>query len=386
MVQMTLRAIESSVGEGKFFLANPSITTLTTRLRGVGRINGYEYAASFFRFATYHLEKVRPGGIGNTFGKLRVCYHAVDPQILYKNCAELVDNFAAVLMGKVVTFPACAFMRAGNRFTPQTAFFRAFNFFSQPALDFSQVLFFFTKKARIANFLPVRESGKGFKSNIKANFVIQFWQTVRLNFNRKTNIPFARTTTGEGSSFGHTLEGPMQLDFDIPYIRNNQPIPHNLTTSRDLGESHGVVTAITLKPGIANRWFSRLYPAEVGLKSQVYPLGNILQDLGMNFFKGRSLSFKYGNTPLGLIVRKVTLVLFPGLLTHGKGVVVQPATFFELFLKQSGLPPGRPYSVLKSFSHSDKYNPLLGRCQTVPKNLEGLTLLRKERSAFYPHI
>src|SRR5258708_36104448 len=95
--------------------------------------------------------------------------HAVDHEVFYRNDAEMVHDFPAVLMSEIVAREGDAFRPPRHGFTVLAPFRCAFREFGVLALHLCQRLFFLAEKPGIGNFFTRREGGKRFESNVNAH-------------------------------------------------------------------------------------------------------------------------------------------------------------------------------------------------------------------------
>lgn len=118
-----------------------------------------------------------------------------------------------------------------------------------------------------------------------------------------------------------------------------------------LGERETIVSITASKARVS--WgVTSLHSTEKRLESQVNTYSHILQDLGMNAFKGGSLLFEYRQA-LDLVIQgKPFAFLFPTLTAFLKQMVIEPATFFQNSTQLAGLLFGWVYPILKHFKHA----------------------------------
>jgi hypothetical protein len=96
-----------------------------------------------------------------------------------------------------------------------------------------------------------------------------------------------------------------------------------------LGEGEGVVASLSLEPGITGFSPFGPNPTEEALKSPVYPLENVLQDLGVDPLVLGQVSPYLGEPSLLLVEGEAFLRLLVGLPPLLKGGVVELAAEFQ---------------------------------------------------------
>lgn len=87
--------------------------------------------------------------------------------------------------------------------------------------------------------------------------------------------------------------------------------------------------------------------AKEGFERQINAHLNVLQDLAMHQFERGALGFPARKESLGVIQPKGLLTLFPGITTRRKRLIVDPAAFLKLLLKNAPLAFGQMQAVLE---------------------------------------
>jgi hypothetical protein len=259
-------------------------------LRRVGRIDFDELASSFFRFGAQLGKEGRPTRIMNALGQTMVMNHAVHLQIFHTDHAVALDDLAACLMGEILTAELDPFMNTGNGLAVFASFWRPLCQFGMLALHLCQCLLFRAEKVRIGDFFTGRESRERFQSNVNPHLRRRFRQPFRLDFTREAGIPLAGAALVNGKRFDRALERPMVHEFDRSHFRNDDPMIMG-ETETGLRERETIIAIFATKAGVPWRLTS-LDAAEEGLKREVNPHSDILQDLRMDGFEGRAFSFQ----------------------------------------------------------------------------------------------
>jgi len=331
------------------------MTAPATILTSIGRVYFDENSTSFCRFVEHHPKETRPCRITNAFGKAMIMEHPIYMQIFDADNAVAVNYFTGMLMRKVISFELNTFMHSGNDFALFTPFLSPFFGFSKLALGFSQFFFFTPKEARIFNFGSIGKGSKGFKTDINTYRIVFFGQSLRFNFNREANVPFASARPGESSSFSLSFNWTVLGYFEMAYFGNIKPAVLKIAPTRHLGESETIVPTKTFEAGVAG-FFTGLNPTEKGFDAQIYPHRYILQKLAMHTSKGwPKLFFQVGKGSLLFKTGDIFAVFFISGFTFSQKVIEQPATLFQGAIKQAALLFGRVNSKLKCFEHSTYY-------------------------------
>ena len=138
-------------------------------------------------------------------------------------------------------------------------------------------------------------------------------------------------TTGfileDGQSLDLPLDGTVFLDPDSSDVVHLEAVvPYQGETS--LREAEGVVPVSALESGVS-RIDSGLASLPEGLKGQLNPFTDGLQDLGMNDLEGRSFDLPLGDHGVDVVESEGGPVVFVGIPSGLEDVVVQPATFLQ---------------------------------------------------------
>jgi hypothetical protein len=319
-------------------------------LRRVGRVDFEEPSASFCRFAGEVIKELRPCRIGNTFGQTMIVNHSVDMQIFNTDGSKRVDNPSALLVGEIVASPFDAFMHPSDHLAMPAPLVGAFLQAGVFVLNLRQGLFFVAEEARIGNFLPGGEGGKGFESNINADGERVVLQLLGLADHRKGDGPFSSRGAMNGTGFDGAFDLSMIHHFDAANLREAHAIIVGETEAR-LGIGDAIVASVSLKAR-KSRLLTRFTASEEGFVGQIDTHRDILQDLGMNLFEQGVLLFQHRIGLLLLEAREGNAIAFVGSVTHFQQLIIQDAAHFEMCLKRSLLFFRRIDPVLIVFQHS----------------------------------
>ena len=197
-MNMTARTSEDPFGERHLL----PVSTLTACLTRIGGIHVDQHSASFFRFARELSKECRPRGVGNAFGKTMVMDHLVHHEVFDTDDTEPINNLPTILVSEVLSSERDALMDTCYDFAFVVSLTGAFLCLREFALNPGQCLLFLAEEPRILNFLTIRESRKGFESNVNPNGCLILWQAFRFAFTGEGNIPFA----GRGATNGTRLD------------------------------------------------------------------------------------------------------------------------------------------------------------------------------------
>ena len=347
-----------------------AMSTLTACLARIGRVDFHQMTASLFRFARHLREKRRPRGIGNAFGKTMVLDHPVDRQIFHSDQAVGIDNLPTFLVREVFALPCNSLMDASDGFPMVVAFWCALGKFAVLALDFGKGFLFGAEKARIGDFLSVRESRKGLESNINAHRIGVLRQPLRLHFTGEGGIPFAGAAPVDGECFDFATHRAMVDHLDTAHLGEADPVIMGDAKPR-LRKGEAVIAALASEARIP-RWFSGLTAPKKGFKGQINPHSDILQDLRMHAFEGRAFVFEDRKGFLLLIERKGAPVLLPSISALSQQVIIQPAAFLKLLRQKALLLLGRIQAVLERLTLASIFSLKRACCQARGRSIPSL--------------
>ena len=363
-MNMTTGAIEYSLTERHFL----SMPTCTTCLTGIGWIHGNIQSPSFFRFGVHLTEKGRPCRVSNGFSKAMIVHHPVGVQVLNTNDAEATNYLSRRLMGEVLPFELGPFMHTRDNSTVLAAFGRSLCQLAMLTLYLCQCLLFFTKETGIGYLFTGRQGSERLETNINTNLFGTLWQAFGFGFTRKRDVPLACTTLVNGSGFESAFDGTMIHHFDVSNAKQNDFSTLYLAPIRGLRKGKAIVASIALEAWVS--WCLTCFDAtKERLQSQFNPFRHVLQDLSVDQLQRGTFRLENRNTLLRLIIRDVALFLFPCILAVSQCLIIEPAAFFKLLLKNMRLFFCWVQTVLKRLSQSREYTVILGKSQVLPREL-----------------
>jgi hypothetical protein len=326
-----------------------SVSTSTTGLGCIGRVDLYEPSASFFRFAGQLQEKGRPCGISYRFSQAMVVDHTINGEVFDADEAKAVNNLPTLLMREVFPSPCNTLMDTRHSLAMFATLKRPFCQFRVFSLDFGKGFFFLAKEAGILDFFFIREGGKGFQPHVNTDLLRAFWQPFWFTLNGKAHVPFTGAASPNGAGLDLPLDWTVIDHLDRTDLRETHTvIMGDAETGLWIGD--GVVASMSFKSGVS-RLFTCFDAAEERFVCQINTHGNILQDLGMDGIERRALFFQYRIRGLLSITGQTFAVVLPCIFTHLKQMVVQPTTLFKGLVEHSLLFLRRIDSILKSFTH-----------------------------------
>lgn len=338
------------------------VPTSATVLRCICRVNLNELSASLFRFARQLGEKSRPCYITYALCQTMIVSHPIDHQILNTDDTEMVNDLAAILMGKVAASELDTLVDTCHGLAMLAPFWRALFQFGMFALDFGKGFLFLAEKARILDFLTIREGRKGFQSDINTHGTDVFWESFRFDLTGEADIPFARAALADRRGLGSSSQVTMQSQLDLAYFGDHQFAIFERAATWSLWERQGIVTAFALKAGIA-RILSGFAASEEGFESQINSDSYILQDLRMDPVQRRTFLFQYHVCGLLLVAGQAFANLFIRLASFFQQIIVEPATFFQLTLQDFDLFLCGKQTILEHLKHSSYFSVNWTCCQ-----------------------
>lgn len=327
-----------------------NLTTTGTPLRGPSGVNQDKPPSSLCRFDVGMLHKLTPGHIRNApvNGAIAVGLHRLNSQVLKHDQAEAVDQLTAFLVREVVPPVLDAAMDMVQGLDRSGPLRRPPIQLAHLALDSFQVLFISFHPTLPFDGLTGAEGGKSGQAQVKPNHFSRQRQRFWLNFTRKTSKPVAYPISLDGQSLDRSLDGPVQLDLDLANLGEKQPFPQ-LKPRLLKGEAGVPAKALEARIAVFMAGFD---PLKEGLKSQVNPLLNVLQDLRMNLGQFRPLRLPSSQDFVGLVQAQGLLFLLPGQTTQRQSVVIDAPARFKSLLKPGTLLFGWKEAVLKCLTHS----------------------------------
>jgi len=208
---------------------------------------------------------------------------------------------------------------------------------------------FFPKAARVFNLFTRRQGGKRFESYINPHLGRHIRQTMSVAFDREAGVPLARATLVDGKGFNPASDGAMVDHHDTAHFGQADTVVMRDGKAR-LWEGETIVSVTASEAGVSWRLAS-FHSSEECLERQVNPYRNILQDLRVDSFQGRTFLFQ---SPKGVdlvIQGKPFAFLFPSITPFFKQVVIEPTAFIKHAGELLRLLFGWVDSVLKHFMH-----------------------------------
>ncbi len=342
---MTAGTIEYSNIQGH----DLSMSTGATCLTRIGRVDLHTLSASFFRFARQCAKELRPRGICNALRKTMVMNHPVHMQVFYANHTETVDDLSTFLVGEVIPSEGDTLMHTCHNLTVLASLGCAFRKLSMLALHFGQGLFFLAEKAGVRYLFPIGEGSKGLESDVNTDLSSNRVKSFRFTLATERHIPFARTTPTDGTGFNGSLDRTVIDHLDTADLGERHTIITR-ETEATLREGEAII-AVTASEARKTRIFTGFAASKERFEGQVKTDGDILQDLGVDTFKGGAFLFQERIGRLLLIARETFSCVRVGMLALLQQVVIQPTTLIKGFVECVNLLPGGINAILKHFTH-----------------------------------
>lgn len=360
-----------------------------TALTGAAWVNLDIRPTSIFRFVARIGGELIPRCISNAFRQTVVLDHPCDAQILKDNQAKTVDQFSAFLVSKVLAPVRYSLMDAGNNLASPRSFWRSFRLFAQAALRSCEIFFATTKKAGVINRLTSRERSKLLQPDIHAYG--GWWHIGNLSallFHRERDKPLAGTTTPQRDGFDAAFDGAVKVDRYLADLGEDELVPFEPCAVAVLWIGHTVVATKALKSRVSGVLFARPNTAKECLECQIDTNLNVLQDLAMHQPERLAFGFPVGKHRLGVVQPKRFLALLPGVASGRKRLIVDPAAFLKLLLKEALLAFRQMQPVLicrfTQVAHTVNYNVISDRTQVLSVRASAFHWL--SRTAFIPGL
>jgi hypothetical protein len=283
--------------------------------------------------------------------------HTIHVQVFNADDTETVDDLPGFLVSEVVTTELDTLVDTRHNLTMFPPLGRTFGKFAMLALDFRQGLLFLTEKAGIGNLFTGGEGGKGFESYVNSDLGRHCGQAFRFALARETHVPLAGRTASNGTGF-HLAQDLTVIDHldtanlgeSHAVIRLPLPADNMRETKATLREGEAIVAVSPTKTGKA-RIFISFASSEKSFEGQVNTNGDILQDLGVDTFKGGAFLFQERIGRLLLITRETFSCVRVSMLALLQQMVIQPTTLIKGLVELVNLLPGGIDAILKHFTH-----------------------------------
>lgn len=317
-----------------------------TSLRSTVRVDCNELSASFFRFAREHAEELPPTGIGNRLGKAMIADHPLDIQLFNGDDAEMINELSGFLVDEVMSAVGNALVNTAYYLSGLSSLRCALLKFAQLPLGFRQCLFVHPEEAEIGNLLPGRHGSERCQPDINTHSFIRCRQWFRLVLNRKRSVPLV-TLAPDGACTDFSKDWTMDFNSDITHFSEFKTA---VNSEAELSVGEAIIAVKALEARIS-RILTSLDPTKESSKAFVQPVSHVLEYLGVDSAESGTFRLKFRDTLALLEIRKAFLLLFPSSLAFLKELIIEPATFIKLGLKQCGLMLGGEQSIFKSFLH-----------------------------------
>lgn len=358
-LQPAARTSVDSVGQRHLLPMSTGATVLTC----VGWVDSHNLpSASVYCFVLDELCELRPGCVRNRLSETMVMQHPVDFKVLDTDCPEAIDDFPALLVGKVTPSVGDPFVDLRDNLAGLLPLRSHILSLGKLSLLPGQVFFVFPKELGNRNGLRGRKSGEGDEAHINANSFRGRWQGSNFHLAGKANKPLAGRASLDRASLGSSLDRSVKDNPDLPNLGELQGVPFKLPSEPRLRIGEGVVAVKATEAGIAGS-LSCLDPAKEGLESQVNPDSRVLEDLGIDGLKRRTFCFEQGEGLLLAVEGETFVPFLPGCLSLLQEMVVEPAALVKSALKLGSLFFGWLDPVFERFTHELDYSVSLTKNQ-----------------------
>jgi hypothetical protein len=221
-MQTTTRTIKYPLRETEPLIGSKPMPTTTTRLAGISRVHRYETTPGPFCLDDQHTAKTSPCRIRDGLSQTMIVYHSVHFNIFNRYQPVSVDNATRVLVREIVPAPAGALVNAGHNLPAFHTGWGALFLLGQKALRFSKCLLLSTKKARVCDLSPCRESGERLETNVYSHLLDGHGQSSRLPLARYGDVPLTCAAPSYTYRLRSTLKWAVQYYFDRPHFGQAQ--------------------------------------------------------------------------------------------------------------------------------------------------------------------
>src|SRR5450755_475542 len=326
-----------------------SMMTAATVLGRIGRVDFDHHSASFFRFAGELPKERRPRRVTDALGQTMGVKHPAHMQVFHTDHPEAVHDLAARLMGKVVASERNALMDPRHGLTVLATLWSAFGQGSMFALDFRQGFLFLTEEAWVLDLLRRREGGKGFESDIDADWFGSLKQAFSFTLHRETDGPLARAAASNGTRFDAPFERAVIDHLDRAELREADPLVMG-DAEAALREGERVIAV-----GSPEAWIAGLLACFQAAKERLHRLldahGHVLQDLGMHSLQAGTFDFEHGEGLLLLREREAFALLLIGSGAHFQQMIIEPPALSKGLVELLDLLLGGIEPVFEGFTH-----------------------------------
>jgi hypothetical protein len=254
--------------------------------------------------------------------------HPVNREVFYRNDSKVINNLSAFLMGEVLPSESDTFMHTSHYLAMLPTLRGALSKLAMLTLYLGKSLFLFAKETRISYLFSVGKSSERLQANVYSHLFRTLRQSLRLTLDRKGDIPFASSTSTNGTRFHLALERPMVDHLDTANLGKRHTVimggrlGHGDDTKATLREGEGIVSVLSLETREARFASSFSHSTEECLESQINAYGNILKYLRMNSIEGGTLLLQDREGVLLLKTGEGNTIAFIGRLMHLQQVVM----------------------------------------------------------------
>jgi hypothetical protein len=273
----------------------------------------------------------------------------VDMKVFDTDHTETIDDLPTFLVSEVIPSEGDTLVDTSHNLTVFASLPRTFRQLGVLTLYFGQSLFLLAEKAGVRDLFSIGERGKRLESDVNPDLRRRFWQSLRFTLAREGDRPFAGRGTLHGTGFDLPFHGTVRDHFDTANLRECHTVIMR-ETEPALREGEAIVALSPTKTGKA-RIFTSCTASEKSFEGQVKTNGDILQDLGVDTFKGGAFLFQERIGRLLLIARETFSCVRVGMLALLQQVVIEPTTLIKGFVECVNLLPGGIDAILKHFTH-----------------------------------
>lgn len=328
----------------------PTTAADLTRVLGV---HFHEHPTSLCRFVGCEEQELTPRSICDAAVHTSevAVHHLLDLQVLHTDDAEAIDHLTTELMGEVGT--------AVGDGTPHLLV-------SLPLLgppvgterglrdltaQLCQSFLIPLEEPRVLDDLAIAQGGEGLQSDIDADHGIGCRKDPFLDLDLKTGEPTSGSIPMDDQPLDRSLDGAVLLDPDGPDpVESETIVPDEGKALAGLGEGERIVPIVLLEPRVTG-FLSELATTKEGVKRQIDPFADILQDLRVDGAERRTLLLPAGDHGVDVVESEAGSIVVVGFLTSLEDSVVEPETLTQDASHLGPLPLGREQPELEYLDH-----------------------------------
>ena len=344
-----------------------NLATAGTLLRRASGVDEYNRAPGAFSLVRAKLHKSSPGHVRDipVNDTVPVGLHVLNVQILKRDQPKAVDQFATLLMCKVVATIVRPPVSVTQRANDLAAFGAALRQLFLLALKASNVLRVTLHPALAFDRVAGGQHGKGFQAQIDTGHLARHRQRTWFNLARETGVPVAHAIPTKGQRLLRACHRAMQFDLHVTYLGDAQPpVVEEAPVAFWLRIREAVVPTLPLEAWVT-RLLTCLDAAKEGAKGQIDTLLRVLHSLCVAFIQPAAFLFPACKQKVRIIAPQTALFVLPRIAAYFQRLVVHPSAQVKLALKGGALRFRRVQAVFERHSHRTSVSRVATQCKSL---------------------